>query len=55
MGGGSDLPSLNRKTCHIQGTVTASEGGGDLELDTDSLVAGQTVTITKFELTDGNA
>ena len=43
-------------TCHLQGTVTAADpGGGDLELDTDAIVAGQTVTITTFTLTDGNA
>lgn len=43
------------ENCHIQGTVTAALGGGDMELDTDAIVAGQTVTITKFELTEANA
>lgn len=42
-------------TCHIQGTVTASGGGGDLTLDNTSINSGQTVTITSFTLTDGNA
>lgn len=42
-------------TCHIQGTVTITSGGGDMELDNTSLAAGQTVTITSFTLTDGNA
>lgn len=40
-------------TCHIQGTV--GQGSGDLSLDNTSLVAGQTVTINTFTLTDGNA
>jgi hypothetical protein len=42
-------------TCHIQGNVTATGGGGDLQLDSTSITAGQTVTITTFTLTDGNA
>lgn len=42
-------------TCHIQGTVTATGGGGDLELQNTSIAAGQSVTITNFNLTDGNA
>jgi hypothetical protein len=33
-------------TCHAQGTVTATGGGGDLTLDSISITAGQTVTIT---------
>lgn len=42
-------------TAHLQGTVTATGGGGDLELDNTSLTTAQTVTITAFTLTDGNA
>lgn len=42
-------------TQHIQGTVTATGGGGDLTLDNIVLAAGQTVSITSFTLTDGNA
>ncbi|HEY6244555.1 MAG TPA: hypothetical protein VIX17_11435 [Pyrinomonadaceae bacterium] len=40
-------------TCFIQGSV--GQGSGDLSLDNTSIVAGQTVTITSFTLTDGNA
>lgn len=39
--------------CHLQGTV--GQGSGDLSLDNSALVAGQTLTINGFELTDGNA
>ncbi len=42
-------------TCHIQGTVTATGGGGDMTLDNTNIASGQQVTITTFTLTDGNA
>lgn len=42
-------------TVHMQGTVTASGGGGDLTLDNTVIASGQQVTITGFTLTDGNA
>lgn len=42
-------------TCHEQGTVTATGGGGDLQLDNTSIATGQTVTITAYTLTEGNA
>ena len=42
-------------TCHLQGTVTATGGGGDLTLDNTSIATGQSVTITGFTLTDANA
>jgi hypothetical protein len=38
-------------TCHVQGTVTATGGGGDLTLDSISITAGQTVTITGWTWT----
>ena len=42
-------------TAHIQGTVTATGGGGDMTLDNTSITAGQTVAITAFNITAGNA
>lgn len=42
-------------TAHLQGTVTATGGGGDLTLDNISIASAQSVTITGFTLTDGNA
>jgi hypothetical protein len=42
-------------TCHIQGTVTITSGGGDLTLDNVNLAVGQDVKVTGFSLTDGNA
>lgn len=40
-------------TCHVQGSVGTS--GADLNLDSTSITSGQSVTITSFTLTDGNA
>lgn len=41
--------------CGIQGTVTATGGGGDMTLDNVVIAATQLVTITGFTLTDANA
>lgn len=41
-------------TCHIQGTCTATGGGGDMTLDNAVLAVGQQFTVTSFTLTDGN-
>ena len=41
--------------CHIQGTVTATGGGGDMEVDNVNFAAGQQFTITAFQITAGNA
>lgn len=40
-------------TCIMQGTVNTS--GGDLNLNTLSLVSGAAVSVTSFVLTEGNA
>jgi hypothetical protein len=42
-------------TCHMQGTVTATGGGGDMTLDNISIASGQSVQITGWTITDGNA
>jgi hypothetical protein len=42
-------------TCHMQGTVTATGGGGDMTLDNTSIASSQTVTVSTFTLTDANA
>lgn len=42
-------------TCHIQGTVTATGGGGDITLDNAVIAPTQQVTITSFTLTAGGA
>lgn len=42
-------------TCHMQGTITATGGGGDLTLDNISITAGQDIVITSFTLNAGNA
>lgn len=42
-------------TCHLQGTVTVTGGGGDVTLSSVSISAGQAVTVTAFALTEGGA
>lgn len=42
-------------TCHEQGTVTATGGGGDMTLDNTSIATGQPVTITSYTKTAGNS
>jgi hypothetical protein len=42
-------------TQHIQGTVTATGGGGDMTVDSVSFTLGQAFSVTTFTLTDGNA
>lgn len=42
-------------TCHIQGTVTVTGGGGDMTVDNTSFASGQDFLVTAFTLTAGNA
>lgn len=42
-------------TCHLQGTVTATGGGGDITLNNVSIAVTQAVNITGFTLTAGGA
>jgi hypothetical protein len=42
-------------TCHLQGTVTATGGGGDMTLDNLVFAINQPFNVTGFTLTDGNA
>ncbi len=38
-------------TCHVQGTVTLTGGGGDMTVDNSSVTLSQTCLITSFTLT----
>jgi hypothetical protein len=42
-------------TCHIQGSVTETGGGGDMTVDNAVFAASQSFTVNSFELTRGNA
>ena len=42
-------------TCHAQGTITATGGGGDMTVDNTSVTVGQSVTVNSFTLNAGNA
>lgn len=41
-------------TAHMQGTVTATGGGGDMTVDNTSFASGQSFTATGFTLTESN-
>jgi hypothetical protein len=42
-------------TVHVQGSVTATGGGGDMTIDNTSIASAQQITVTGFTLTAGNA
>lgn len=42
-------------TCGMQGSVSESGDGGDMIIDNISIVQGQTVSVSSFTLTEGNA
>jgi hypothetical protein len=42
-------------TCHIQGNITAINGGGAMTIDNINIVSGQPVSVATFSITDGNA
>jgi hypothetical protein len=42
-------------TCHMQGTVTVTGGGGEIELQNLNITAGQAINITAFNITASGA
>lgn len=42
-------------TCHLQGTVTITGGGGDMTVDNINIASGQAVTINSFSIAALNA
>lgn len=42
-------------TAKVQGTFTASGGGGDMTADNNSIADGQSVSVSTFTITAGNA
>ena len=42
-------------TCHEQGTVTATGGGGDVTIDNTTVASGQAVNITGWSVTEPGA
>lgn len=40
--------------CHMQGTLTATGGGGDMTIDNNSIANAQTITVNTFTITSGN-
>lgn len=59
-GGGTNagyfrLYTSDGTTCHAQGNVTATGGGGDLTMNNISVADGQSVEVTGFTFNAGNA
>ena len=44
----------NGTTCGMQGTVTGTGGGGDMEVDNVNFASGQAFSVTSFTITGGN-
>lgn len=42
-------------TCHIQGTCSATGGGGDMTFDNAVFALAQQINVTSFTLTDANS
>lgn len=42
-------------TCHLQGTVTMTGGGGEMTVDNTSFAVAQSFTVTGFSLIEANA
>ncbi len=49
------LTASDGTTCHAQGSVTASGGGGDMTVDNTSIASGQTVNVTSLTFNQGGA
>jgi hypothetical protein len=49
------LYASNGTTCHLQGTVTATGGGGDMTVSNTSFASGQPFTVNTFTLNFGQA
>lgn len=49
------IKDAGEAACHVQGSITATGGGGDMTLDNIVIASGQTITISTFTLTAGNA
>lgn len=42
-------------TCHMQGSISVSGGGGDMTVDNTNVATGQTITVLTFTINAGNA
>lgn len=47
--------AVDGTTCHEQGSVTDTGGGGDMTLDNSNIANNQIVTVTSYTKTAGNA
>jgi len=45
------IKDSTKTTCHVQGSITATGGGGDATMDNTSITSGQEVDISSWTLT----
>lgn len=50
-----EITASDGTTVHERGVVTATGGGGDMTIDNTVIAAGQTITVTAYGNTAGNA
>jgi len=50
-----EITASNGTTVHLRGSVTATGGGGDIEVDNTSFVAGQSFAISSYNWTGPGA
>lgn len=44
----------NTATCYMQGSITATGGGGDMTMDNTNIAVSQVITVNTFTITGGN-
>ncbi len=54
VGGHFRIKETTDTTCHLQGSVTGSGGGGDIEMDNTNVTSGQSGTVNTFTWTEPN-
>lgn len=42
-------------TCHVQGSITITGGGGDMTVDNTNAAVGQSITVNTYTINAGNA
>jgi hypothetical protein len=49
------LHNSDGTVCHMQGSISATGAGGDMQLDNTNIATGQQINITAFTITAGGA
>jgi hypothetical protein len=49
-----EITASDGTTRHMQGSITATGGGGDMQLNNINIAVGQPIDVSAFTITDGN-